>query len=87
MWPSFASKNKKIDKFDDFSSVIYFNSKTDIFKDVISLIINQCEPKRPKGASRGHKVSANRAAQAAKRTCIQESQMTKYIYIYIYLIY
>ena len=30
----------KIDKFDDFSSDIDFNSKTVIFRDVISLIIN-----------------------------------------------
>ena len=40
---SLRIKNRKIDKFDDFSSDIDFNSKTDIFRDVISLIINQCE--------------------------------------------
>ena len=58
--------NLKIDKFDYFSSGIDFNSKTDIFRDVISLIINQCEPRRQKGASGGHKVSASRAAQASE---------------------
>ena len=26
-------------------------SKTDVFRDVISFIINQCDPRRPKGAS------------------------------------
>ena len=57
-------KNLQIYKFDDFSSDIDFNSKTDIFSDVISLIINQSEPRRPKGASSGHKVSASRAKQA-----------------------
>ena len=59
-------KKFKIDKFGDFSSVIDYNSRTDIFRDVISLIINQCDPRRPKGASGGHEVSASRAAQASE---------------------
>ena len=50
-------------KFCDFSSNIDYNSRTDIFRDAISLIINQCDPRRPKGASGGHKVSASRAAR------------------------
>ena len=37
----------KIDKFDDFSTDINLNGKTDIFGDVISLIINQCNPREP----------------------------------------
>ena len=48
------------------SSGIDFSSKSDIFRDVISLIINQFNPRRPKGASRGHKVSVSRAAQASE---------------------
>ena len=36
------------------------------FSDVISLIINQCDPRRPKGASGGHKVPASRVAQASE---------------------
>ena len=56
----------KIDKFGDFSCDIDYNSRTDVFRDVISLIINQCDPRRPKGASGGHKVSASRAAQASE---------------------
>ena len=56
----------KIDKFDEFSSDIDFNSKTDTFRDVISLIILQCVPTRLKGASGGHKVSASRGAQASE---------------------
>ena len=66
MTSSLCIKNFKIDKFDDFLSDIDFNSKTDIFRDVFSLIINQCDPRRPKGASGGHKVSASRGAQASE---------------------
>ena len=57
---------KKIDKFGVFSSDIDFKTKMDIFRDDISLIINQCHPRRPKGASGGHEVSASRAAQASE---------------------
>ena len=64
----------KIDKFGDFSSDIDYNSRTDILRDAISLIMNQCDSRRPKGASGGHKVSASRAAQA--------SEARLYIYIY-----
>ena len=66
MASSLRIKNLKIDKFDNFSSDIDFSSKTDIFRDVISIIINQCDPRRPKGASGGHKVSASRAAEASE---------------------
>ena len=34
-------KNFKIDKFGDFSCDIDYNIRTDVFRDVISLIINQ----------------------------------------------
>ena len=64
MTSSLLIKNFKIDKFGDFSSDIDFHTKTNIFRNVISLIINQCDPRRPKGASGEHKVSASRAAQA-----------------------
>ena len=56
----------KFNKFNDFSSDIDFNSKTDIFLDIISLVINQCEPRCPNGASDGHKVSASRTAEASE---------------------
>ena len=69
MMSSSRFKNLKI-VFDDFCS------NSDIFRDVISLIIDQCDPKRAKGASGGHKVFATRAAQA--------SEASLYIYIYIY---
>ena len=66
MTSSLRIKNFKIDKFGDFSSDIDYNSSIDIFRDVISLIISQFDPRRPKGASGGHKVSASRAAQASE---------------------
>ena len=57
-------------KFGDFSSDVDFNTKIDIFRDAISLIVNQCDPRRPKVASGGHKVSASRAAQSSEARCI-----------------
>ena len=53
-------QNFKIDKFGDFSCDIDYNIRTGVFRGVISLIINQCDP------SGAHKVSASRAAQASK---------------------
>ena len=72
---SLLIKILKIDKFGDFSCDIDYHSRTDVFRDVIHLTINQCDPRRSKGASSGHKVSASRAAQA--------SEARLYIYIYI----
>ena len=59
-------QNLKIDKFGDLSCDIDFSSRTDVFRDAISLIINQCDLRRPKGASVGHKVSPSFAAQASE---------------------
>ena len=66
MTSSLLIKILKIDKFGDFSCDKDYNSRTDVFRDVISHIINQCDPTQPKGASGGHKVSASRAAQASE---------------------
>ena len=66
MKSSLLIKILKIDKFGEFSYDIDYNSRTDVFRDVISLIINQCDPRRPKGSSGGHKVSPSRAAQASE---------------------
>ena len=62
MTSSLRIKILKIDKFGDFD----YSSRTDVFRDVISLMINHCDPRRPKGASGGHKVSASRAAQTSQ---------------------
>ena len=66
MTSSLLIKILKIDKFGDFSCDIDYNSRKYVFRDAISLIINQCDSRRPKGASSGHKVSASRAAQASE---------------------
>ena len=67
MTSSLRIKNFKIDKFGDFSSNIDYNSRTDISRDAsISLIIDQCDPRRPKGTSGGHKVSASSALVSYK---------------------
>ena len=66
MTSSLRIKHLKIDKFGDFSSDIDYNSKTDVFRDVIYLMIDQCKPRFRKGASGGHKVSVSRAAQASE---------------------
>ena len=64
MTSSLRIKNFKIDKFGDFSSEIGFNTKMDIFRDVISLIGDRREPpadtKCPPAAQR----------KQAKRACI-----------------
>ena len=71
MMSSLRSKNLQIDKFDDFSSDIDLNSKTYIFRDAISLIINQCEPSCPKGAFGEYKVSVNRAVQTSEKVIMK----------------
>ena len=62
MTSSLLIKNFKNCKFGDSCDIDY-NSITEAFRDVIALIMNQCDPRRPNGASGGHKVSASRAAQ------------------------
>ena len=47
MTSSLRIKILKIDKFGDFSCDIDYNSRTDIFRDVFSFIINHWDPRRP----------------------------------------
>ena len=65
MTSSLRIKSLKINKFGDFSCDIDYNSRTDVLRDDITLITNQCDTRRPQGASGGHFVSASRAAQAS----------------------
>ena len=58
----------KIDKFGDFSSDIDYNSSTGVLRDVLSLIIHQCDPKRPQGASGEHSVRQPRSS--SKRSAL-----------------
>ena len=66
---SLRIKFLKIDEFGDFSYDIDYNSMIDV--DVISLIINQCDPRRPTGPSGGQKVSSSRAAQTSEACLYQ----------------
>ena len=66
MISSLLIKILKFDKFGIFLCDIDYISRTGVFRDVILLIINQCDPRRPKGASGGHKVSACRAAHSSE---------------------
>ena len=63
MASSLRIKILKIDKFGDFSCDIDYNSRTGVFRDVISLIINQCDP----GGHRAPQPPAQR--RQAKRAC------------------
>ena len=56
MTSSIPTKILKIVNFGDFSCDIDHYSNTDVFGDVFSLTIHQCDPRRPKGASGGHSV-------------------------------
>ena len=51
MTSSLSIKILKIDKFGDISCDIDYNISTGVFRDVISLIINQCDPSRAPHAS------------------------------------
>ena len=64
---SLRSKNFKIDKFCDFSSDIDYHSRTDIFRDAIFLIINQCDPE---GSLRRTQCPPAAQRKQAKRACL-----------------
>ena len=59
--------NKKTDKFGNFLCDIDYNSKIEVFRDVIYLIIDKCDHRRPKGASGRYKVYAIRAQASEAR--------------------
>ena len=75
MTSSLLIKILKIAKISDFSCDKDYNSRTDVFRDFISLIINQCDPRRPKGASGGHSVRQPRSA--SKRSAIVHLKLQK----------
>ena len=76
MTSSLRIKNFKIDKFGDFSSDIDFNTKMDIFRDDISLIINQCHLQVTEGSPRRTR-SVRPPRSASKRSAL--------VYIYIHI--
>ena len=71
----------KIDKFGDFSCDIDYNSRTDVFRDVISLIANQCDPRRPKEPPAYTKCPP--AAQSNKRSALDLTIKTRLMFIYV----
>ena len=69
MTSSLRIKNFKIDKFGDISSEIGFNTKMDIFRDVISLTINQCHLQATEG-SLWRTRSVRQPRSASKRSAL-----------------
>ena len=69
MTSSLRIQNFKIDKFGDFSSDIDFKTKMDIFRDDISLIINQCQPQATEG-SLWRIRSVHKPRSASKRSAL-----------------
>ena len=69
MTPSLRIKIFQIDKFGDFSSDIDYHSRTDIFRDAISLIINQCDPGDRREPPADTKCSPAAQRKQAKRAC------------------
>ena len=63
---SLRIRNLKNDKFGDISSEIDYNSKTDVLREVIYLIINQCELTPLMGDAGRQTLSVSCAAQASK---------------------
>ena len=63
---SIRIKILQIDKFGDFSCDIDYNCRTDVFRDVITPIINQCDPRRPRCSSGRHKVLPAAQCKQAK---------------------
>ena len=60
---------KNFDKFCDSSSDIDFKSKMDIFRQDISLIINQCHPQATEGSLRWTR-SVRQPRSASKRSAL-----------------
>ena len=75
MTSSSLIKILKIEKFGDFSCDIDYISKTYVFRDVISLIFNQCDPQAPKGASNGTKFPTVAQRKLARSACSMLNQI------------
>ena len=88
MTSSLLIKILKIDKFGVFSSDIDFKTKMDIFRDYISLIINQCYLQATEGSLRRTR-SVCQLRSASKRSALVLTIKTRlicmYVCIYIYL--
>ena len=69
MKSSLHIKKIKIDQFGDFSCDIDYNSRIAVFRDVISLIINQCDLRSPKGATADTKRPPAAHCKQVNRAC------------------
>ena len=69
MMSSLLIKILKIDKFGNFSGDIDFKTKMDIFRDVISLIINQCHLQATEGILRRTR-SVRQPRSSSKRSAL-----------------
>ena len=67
MTSSLRIKILKIDKFGDFSFDIDYNSRTDACRDVLCLIINQCDSRRLRRTQ-----SLRQPRSASKRSAVSK---------------
>ena len=71
MASSLRIKILKIDKFGDFPCVIAYNCRTDVFRDVISLIIlNNVTPGAQRAPPSGTKCLPSAQRKNANRACL-----------------
>ena len=70
MVSSLRVKKRQIFKFGDFSSDIDYNIKTDVFRDIIYIIINHCEPRRQRAPPAETKCPPAAHRMQAKRACL-----------------
>ena len=87
-------------KYGHFSCDIDYNKRTDILREVISLIINQCDPRRPLCVRQPRSTSKRMSpiinqcdhrpqvdTKCPLAAAAQASEARLYIYIYIYPYY
>ena len=82
MTSSLLIKILEIDKFGAFSSDIDFKTKMDIFRDDISLIINQCHLQATEGSLRRTQ-SVRQPRSASKRSALVHINRVLIVRIYI----
>ena len=84
MTSSLLIKILKIDKFGVFSSDIDFKTKMDIFRDYISLIINQCHLQATEGSLRRTR-SVCQPRSTSKRSALVYIKMLGFVCLFVCL--
>ena len=82
MTSSLLIKILKIDKFGDFSSDIDFKTEMEIFRDDISLIINQCHLQATEGSLRRTR-SVRQPRSASKRSALVYTNINRVLIVRI----